>query len=60
MHASISYKVQQKGQDLLDTQEIVLPIQEKMGCFLLLVVPIFSNECSERKTGTIAISERTA
>ena len=41
MHASISYKVQQKGQDLLDTQEIVLPIQEKMGCFLLLVVPIF-------------------
>lgn len=41
VHASISYKVQQKGQDLLDTQEIVLPIQEKMGCFLLLVVPIF-------------------
>lgn len=41
VHASISYKVQQKGQDSLDTQEIVLPIQEKNGLFSIVGRPYF-------------------
>lgn len=41
VHASVSYKVQQKEHETLEIQEMVLPIQEKKGLFSIVGRPYF-------------------